>query len=79
MNELDDEQESELIYINPHKDVLHYQVPLTHDKEGQTEKFKQMAAESLAKKIIEMIEPDYIEMNGFELMHYSLVVKKYVE
>lgn len=73
----DDEQESEIVYINPSKDVWRYSIPLTHDKEGQTEEFKKLAAKALAEKILEQIEPEYLEQKGFELMQYSVIIKKH--
>lgn len=73
-DEFEENEPTEMLIINPRKDIWTYQLPIA----GQdVAKLKHQAAYSLALKMVELIEPEYMEMVGFELMVYKLVVKKY--
>jgi hypothetical protein len=73
----DDEEEyqpTETVEINPRKDILRYEIPLGV---RPLEEYKKRAAEQLARKIIDIIEPEFLEQPGYELMRYVLIVKRY--
>jgi hypothetical protein len=72
-DEDDEFEHTELIEINPKRDILSYEIPLGA---LPLKEYKLKAATSLAKKIVDIIEPDFEEKPGFELMRYVLVVKK---
>lgn len=76
-NKQDDEyvyEPSEMIFIDPNKDIYLYERPL-----GvlPVEAYKKEAIEKLIRKVMATIEPEFQEMNGFEVMRYMLVIKKY--
>ena len=77
INKKDDnyaDEPSEMVFINPSKDVYVYERPI-----GilSIDAYKKEAIELLVKKIVGSIEPEFIEQPGFEIMRYQLVVKKY--
>lgn len=66
---------SEIIVINNRKDVFTYAVPL--DGTVPTSLMKRFAAQGLANLIVDKIEPEFYEMTGYEVMKYTVVIKKY--
>lgn len=57
----------------PHEGIgLCSDVPM--DGKQTIEEYKRIAANGLAQQIIQFIEPEFIEANGFEVLRYPVVV-----
>jgi hypothetical protein len=65
---------TEMVLINPKKDIWTYQIPMGM---ADVERYKHQAAQALALKIVKEIDPEFLEMPGFELIRYQVIVKKY--
>jgi hypothetical protein len=57
----------------PHEGIgLCSDVPM--DGKQTIDEYKRIAANGLAQQIVQFIEPEFIEANGFEVLRYPLVV-----